>query len=64
MKNEKKFLYLGVLAIGLLVAGVSPVFLLLLACPVMMFMMHGKNHGAGHASERPTEEHDKERRIT
>ena len=64
MKKEKKFLYLGalgVLAVGSLVAGASPLFLLLLACPVMMmFMMRGMGHGTSHTDEhtagKPTNE--------
>ena len=55
MKQEKKVLYLGaliILTIGLLIAGVSPLYLLLLACPVsMMVMMHGMGHGSSNHSE-------------
>ena len=61
MKNDKKFLYvggLGALAIVLLLTGASPVVLLLLACPVMMmFMMHGMDHG----NTRHEMGHDKEK---
>jgi len=50
MKQEKKALYLGalaILAIGLLITGVPPLYLLVLACPAsMMFMMHGMGHGS------------------
>ena len=61
MKNDKKFLYvssLGALAVILLLTGASPVILLLLACPVMMmFMMHGMDHG----NTRHEMDHDKEK---
>ena len=45
-KMIKPLLGVGAIAGVLLVSGVSPVFLLVLACPVMMiFMMRGMNHG-------------------
>jgi hypothetical protein len=65
MKPEKKGLYLGALGalvVVLLIAGVSPVYLLVLACPVsMMFMMKGMGHGSNHSSEHSKAEHDHER---
>ena len=45
-KMIKPLLAVGAIAVILLVSRVSPVILLLLACPVMMiFMMRGMNHG-------------------
>jgi Protein of unknown function (DUF2933) len=65
MKQDKKFLYLGglgALAVILVMAGLPPVTLLLLACPVsMMFMMHGMGHGSSHPSGHSVTEHDKEK---
>ncbi len=61
MKSDKKTLYLGglvALAVVLLLTGASPIVLLLLACPVMMmFMMHGMDHG----NTRHEMDHDKEK---
>ena len=49
MKREQRPLYAiaaAVLVIGLVFAGVPLIFLLLLACPLMMvFMMRGMDHG-------------------
>ena len=64
MKKEKQGLYLGiiaVLAVVLLVSGVSPIFLLFLACPLMMFMGHGSDNHNTHSSELETNEHAKEK---
>jgi len=66
MNSDKKFLYLGglgALAVVLLLTGASPVILLLLACPVMMmFMMHGMDHGnMDHGNMKHGMEHDKEK---
>jgi hypothetical protein len=45
-KMIKPLLGVGAIAAILLVSGVPPVLLLVLACPVMMiFMMRGMNHG-------------------
>jgi hypothetical protein len=67
MKQEKKVLYLGALtivAIGLLIAGVSPLYLLVLACPVsMMFMMHGMSHRSTNHGEKVAGDHNKERYV-
>lgn len=61
MKSDKKTLYLAglvALAVVLLLMGASPIVLLLLACPVMMmFMMHGMDHG----NTRHEMDHDKEK---
>ena len=61
MKKDRKALYvggLGILAVVLLMTGASPAILLLLACPLMMmFMMHGMDHG----NTRHEMDHDKER---
>jgi hypothetical protein len=61
MKQEKKVLYVGaliILAIGLLMAGVSPLYLFVLACPVsMMFMMHGMGHGSTNHDSTNHSEH-------
>ena len=45
-----------VLVGGLIFAGVPPIFLLLLACPLMMmFMMRGMDHGGtNHNHEQPS----------
>jgi len=41
----KPLIAVGAIAIILLISGVSPALLLLLACPVMMlFMMRGMDH--------------------
>jgi hypothetical protein len=49
MKREQRPIYAiaaVVLVVGLIFAGVPPIFLLLLACPLMMiFMMRGMDHG-------------------
>ena len=49
MKREQRPLYAiaaAVVVIGLIYAGVPPIFLLLLACPLMMiFMMRAMDHG-------------------
>lgn len=61
MKSDKKFLYVScllALAAVLLLTGASPLILLLLACPVMMmFMVHGVDHG----DTRHEVDHDKEK---
>jgi type III secretory pathway component EscV len=60
MKREQRPLYAiaaAVLVVGLLFAGVPPIFLLLLACPLMMiFMMRGMGHG-GTNHEAGTHDH-------
>jgi hypothetical protein len=65
MKSEKRVLYMGavaIFAIGLLIAGVSPLYLLLLACPLsMMFMMHGMGHNSTNHREHSAEDSDRKR---
>jgi hypothetical protein len=49
MKREQRPLYAiaaAVLVVGLIFAGVPPILLILLACPLaMIFMMRGMDHG-------------------
>ncbi len=65
MIHNKKYLYLGalvVIALALFVGNISPLFLLLLACPIMMlFMMRGMDHGMDHGNhdKHDTEEKNK-----
>lgn len=63
MKREQVPLYAiaaVVLVGGLIFAGVSPIFLLLLACPLMMiFMMRGMDHGGtNHDHDESTSTHE------
>lgn len=63
MITNKKYLYLGaavLIAISLSVGNISPLFLLLLACPLMMFMMHGKGgHDMGQSKDHDMEDKNK-----
>ena len=66
MKREQFPLYAiaaVVLVGGLTFAGVPPIFLLLLACPLMMiFMMRGMDHGASghdHGDSGPSTQQDR-----
>ncbi|MBI3429656.1 MAG: DUF2933 domain-containing protein [Actinobacteria bacterium] len=64
MIHNKKYLYIGVLgvvALSLFVGNISPLFLLLLACPIMMvFMMRGMDHGKDGHSMDHSKNHDME----
>ena len=64
MKREQRPLYAiaaAVLVIGLVFAGVPLIFLLLLACPLMMvFMMRGMDHGGSmkHSQDDTQDRHE------